>query len=91
MNDDMTFRVTSPEVPEIDPRVREAFDEVNGEEPACGPDTQLDDQAWCERHGTQAIIATGSYTGYAGTTCYWVEMSCGCTDNDESNELGAAR
>lgn len=45
----------------------------------------------CPKHGQVTITDSGSYTGFAGGTCYWAELSCGCHDVDESDDVRAAR
>lgn len=45
----------------------------------------------CTQHGDVEIAEQGSYTGYAGGRCWFIRLSCGCTANDESADVRAAR
>lgn len=47
-------------------------------------------EALCPTHGWQAITHTGSFTGYAGGTCYVATLACGCGGVDESADIRAA-
>jgi hypothetical protein len=44
-----------------------------------------------DEHGVQEIVDGGSFTGFAGGSCYWTELACGCYDMDESDDIRAAR
>lgn len=57
---------------------------------ACQQDAN-DGIVYCPRHGSTVITANLVYTGYAGGCCIAVELACGCTDVDESNDIRAAR
>jgi hypothetical protein len=46
---------------------------------------------WCTKHGATKSIEFGSFTGYAGGTCYFERFECGCSDLDESADVAAAR
>lgn len=72
------------------PGVKAEVLRMHGLAPA-GPDTELDDQAVCPRHGPTTVVSSGTYTGYAGGRCYYAELGCGCTDADESGDVEAAR
>jgi hypothetical protein len=45
----------------------------------------------CAKHGEVRITNSGGYTGFAGGACYFDELSCGCYDVDESDDVRAAR
>jgi hypothetical protein len=49
-----------------------------------------EEKVTCSKHGEQDIVEEGSFTGFAGGACYWWLMSCGCYDQDESNDIAAA-
>jgi hypothetical protein len=44
----------------------------------------------CPAHGRVMIVASDTFTGYAGGRCYASTLSCGCSDVDESADLRAA-
>ncbi len=44
----------------------------------------------CKKHGPQAVDGVDTYTGFAGGTCYWYRLACGCQIVDESDDLRAA-
>jgi hypothetical protein len=44
----------------------------------------------CSKHGEQEIVEEGSFTGYAGGTCTWALLACGCYAQDESADIAAA-
>jgi hypothetical protein len=50
-----------------------------------------EDEDECPKHGQVNVMDWGSYTGFAGGSCYWVRLSCGCQPHDESNDLLAAQ
>jgi hypothetical protein len=55
-------------------------------------DSDESELVWCPRgeHGLQEVINQGSFVGHAGGRSYFVELACGCTDMDETNDVNAA-
>jgi hypothetical protein len=50
------------------------------------------ERAWCGKHaGWQKVTEMNTYKGFAGGTCYWWLMACGCQSADESADVEAAR
>lgn len=50
-----------------------------------------DNREFCPQHGWQEVTSAGEYTGFAGGRCSWVQMACGCAEQDESADVRAAR
>lgn len=48
------------------------------------------DHVICARHGVAVVLAEDATTGYAGGTCYYADLSCGCTLSDETADERAA-
>lgn len=44
----------------------------------------------CATHGTQPVLASHYWTGFAGGACSADTLECGCTIADESADLRAA-
>jgi hypothetical protein len=44
----------------------------------------------CKKHGPQEVVDSDSYTGFAGGSCYWYRLACGCQQVDESDDIRAA-
>src|SRR5580700_10573475 len=44
----------------------------------------------CPKHGPTHVTDSGSYSGYAGGSCHFTRLACGCTDRDESADVAAA-
>jgi hypothetical protein len=49
------------------------------------------DMLMCRKHGLQEVAEDREYTGFAGGTCVWWRLTCGCQSVDESADLEAAR
>jgi hypothetical protein len=47
--------------------------------------------AKCSAHGWREVVDNGTFTGYAGGRSSWIELSCGCSQLDESEDVRAAR
>lgn len=47
-------------------------------------------QMWCNAHGWQLVVKSGSGSGFAGGRIYWAELACGSVDMDESDDIRAA-
>lgn len=45
----------------------------------------------CEKHGATFIADERAYSGFAGGSCYWWKLACGCESVDESDDLRASR
>lgn len=46
--------------------------------------------AECPKHGQVNVMDWGGFSGFAGGACYYAQLSCGCYDVDESNDVRAA-
>jgi hypothetical protein len=54
-------------------------------------DNSLVDTWPCPKgHGNREILESSTYTGFAGGTCYWMMLDCGCCVVDESDDVRAA-
>lgn len=47
-------------------------------------------QMWCNAHGWQLVVNSGSGDGFAGWRIYWAELACGSVYTDESDDIRAA-
>jgi hypothetical protein len=48
------------------------------------------DQDFCGRHGWQQITSRDVSQGFAGGRIYWADLTCGCQNIDESDDIRAA-
>ena len=49
-----------------------------------------DNDSYCMTHPDATITEEGGYSGFAGGSCYWATLSCGCTIVDEDDDVRAA-
>jgi hypothetical protein len=49
-----------------------------------------DEEAFCRKHGSNVVVKTGTFSGYAGDVCYYWKLVCGCTLIGESDDILAA-
>ena len=59
------------------------------EEWTCSDD-EMDDIAFCRKHGPTTILKTGTFSGYSGGVCSFWKLACGCTLIDESDDIYCA-
>jgi|WetSurMetagenome_2_1015567.scaffolds.fasta_scaffold1706994_1 hypothetical protein len=53
-------------------------------------DEEMDDVAFCRKHGPTSIVQTGTFSGYSGGVCSFWKLECGCTLIDESDDIHCA-
>ena len=50
----------------------------------------IEEEAFCRRHGPTTVIKSGTFSGYEGGVCSFWKLTCGCTLIDESDDIHSA-
>ena len=53
-------------------------------------DEEIEEEAFCRRHGPTTVEKSGTFSGYAGGVCSFWKLACGCTLIDESDDIHSA-